>query len=446
MSTNAEARKARRLGGGILLALAAAVAWRATRTGARAPLGIEAAPPEGAEAMARELATILRDPRGALGSVEVASERLVVGGRVRLDVQAFPSEGGAATAHFHVLAKAPTAEQRSIAGFDACVVGTGLDRASQIQSAADSYASLAFPVVWSSVKGEPLLTATAFHGTEVWGVHGYRGFLGPPGARGLDDLDRAFQAPMFERLPRLPADGHPHLLKVILHARDDGWHRTVELDGHDALVKDERWDGAPVPTTPAMIVRFAIIERADTLANEGARADAIQRLSAKPSWLYPATDCPADVMPQAFSEHTFSDQSCRGGRLLDCARGCEAGSTTACYEAAQELHRDKHPSSEPLFLRSCRLGYASACTNAAAGRLLGKPADDCSFRTFTQVCERAGDPWACTMTGAVMLHGERGRRDVARARAALGKSCTLGQDDPACVAAQKLLGELDGGL
>jgi TPR repeat protein len=97
---------------------------------------------------------------------------------------------------------------------------------------------------------------------------------------------------------------------------------------------------------------------------------------------------------------------------------------------------------QALFLRSCRLGYASGCTNAAAGRLQGGPMDQCSLRTFQQICDRAGDPWACTMLGSALERGEATSRDPARARAALAKACHADQEDSACQAAKAILSRL----
>ena len=59
--------------------------------------------------------------------------------------------------------------------------------------------------------------------------------------------------------------------------------------------------------------------------------------------------------------------------------------------------------------------------------------------------ERAADPWACTMLGGALIRGAIRERDPERARKVLAQSCHLGADDPACVAANRLLKELDPG-
>jgi hypothetical protein len=98
---------------------------------------------------------------------------------------------------------------------------------------------------------------------------------------------------------------------------------------------------------------------------------------------------------------------------------------------------------ESLFVRACRLGNPSACTNAAAARTrLFNAFDKCSVQTFRQVCERAGDPWACTMTANELSKGHQAR-DRARIRDLADAGCRYGPSDPACRAAMDLLESVD---
>jgi TPR repeat protein len=104
--------------------------------------------------------------------------------------------------------------------------------------------------------------------------------------------------------------------------------------------------------------------------------------------------------------------------------------------------KPESPSVLSLFLRACRLGDSSACTNAAAGR---KSMDECSVRTFERTCEQTGDAWGCAMLGLALAKGEGIARDVERARTVLRKACEKAQDDPACAAATRLLGQIAAG-
>jgi hypothetical protein len=133
-----------------------------------------------------------------------------------------------------------------------------------------------------------------------------------------------------------------------------------------------------------------------------------------------------------------------------CLKKCEARDSTACYALALDVQarQEKPELSEALFLHACRLGVASGCTNRAAGMLHFEPdragTKECAARTFEMTCDR-GDPWGCTMFGLSLMTGQGVDVDIERALAVLPGGCAEGSEDPACVAAQELIRQIQAG-
>jgi len=159
-----------------------------------------------------------------------------------------------------------------------------------------------------------------------------------------------------------------------------------------------------------------------------------------PGWLPALDKCPADAMPAQETRVYFSTKTCAAAPEA-CLRSCQTGDANDCFAAALVLQEIRHtPVSEALFLRACALGIVSGCTNRAAGmeRTEGQA---CAIRTFQKGCDR-DDPWACTMIGFHLIRGIGIAKDRERARQALSKSCRLGDDDPACENAKRLMNEI----
>jgi hypothetical protein len=141
--------------------------------------------------------------------------------------------------------------------------------------------------------------------------------------------------------------------------------------------------------------------------------------------LFPADDCPVDVAPERVELVKYLSEGCAPD-IRTCMKACKGGDANACYAAAlrtQELK--KSPArSEALFLRACRLGIVSGCTNRAAGILLEPESPvraRCAARTFERMC-----------------------RDVDRALRVLPTACLANEKDPACTAARELIEKIDG--
>jgi hypothetical protein len=394
---------------------------------------------------ARAIAKSLLERVDTVGPVEVSGAELrLFKGMLRLAVSEVRDGGnGAAMDHFHVLttmADAPTAS------LDACILGRGDSPEQRLGSVAAAFVGVAFPPLVSRFKGEPVLGARPFWGDEPWGVPGMSGYVGAVLTRGSVDQAQFMDAPLFSDVPDLPRDGRIHLIKTIAYSKDGFWLRTVELDGQATRVADQPFAPLAPAAKPGMIVRYAVFDNLATPAVAAGRDQALERLKAREAWLFPAGDCPADLLPAAFPAFSFSSTGCRGERLLDCLLKCQHGAASFCYAAAQEIQPTAldPAAAQALFLRSCRLGYASGCTNAAAGRLQeGRPMDPCSLRTFQEVCARASDPWACAMLGGALVQGQATSRDPDRARTVLAKACAVDQDDSACQAAKAILSGLE---
>ncbi len=159
-------------------------------------------------------------------------------------------------------------------------------------------------------------------------------------------------------------------------------------------------------------------------------------------------ECPADAFPGVAQMLGYRPGECAPD-LEPCLDRCQSNDAHACYAAALRVQEMNAPVdySEALFSRACSLGGASACTNRAAGIIAHPPNDSvpwsCVNRTFEAMC-RQDDPWACTMWGSSLVRGLGMAPDIARAREVLPKGCRLSEDDPACMAARKLLAETNG--
>ncbi|MGK7929654.1 MAG: sel1 repeat family protein [Spirulina sp.] len=186
-------------------------------------------------------------------------------------------------------------------------------------------------------------------------------------------------------------------------------------------------------------------DRVSSVSGSGDEVFAVvQQLSDQPPWLFPISECPGDVMPASESRIQHSAKDC-ALNPEDCLQSCIAENGSACYGLALLFQERKIESqySEALFLRACKLGIASGCTNRAAGMLnLERENNDsaalsCIARTFEKTCDRK-DPWGCTMYGFVLSQGIGCDRDIEKALEVLPLACERDSRDPACQHARSL--------
>jgi TPR repeat protein len=168
----------------------------------------------------------------------------------------------------------------------------------------------------------------------------------------------------------------------------------------------------------------------------------------KPKWLFTEDICPLEIFPKAVDENFYPFEAC--AKYADvCLDKCKSNDGAACYSLAVSIQGIKGPmqdSPEFLFLRACRLGVMSGCTNRAAGIFARREADEksvtCAVNTFEKTCEK-NDPWGCTMFGFMLYQGKGRAKDSEKALQVLSKSCKkYGDEDEACQRAKDLIEEI----
>lgn len=177
---------------------------------------------------------------------------------------------------------------------------------------------------------------------------------------------------------------------------------------------------------------------------EAQTQEVLTALGAKPAWLFTGDACPADVMPEAETEIAYMGEGCADDPD-ECLRKCEAEDGTACYALAlllEEKHGLGKPEILPLYLRACRFGIASGCTNYAASKTNFEKMDEattaCTLNSFERTCAR-DDAWGCNMYGQFLALGLGREKDEAKALETFQKVCNItGADSEACVEAREL--------
>ena len=171
-------------------------------------------------------------------------------------------------------------------------------------------------------------------------------------------------------------------------------------------------------------------------------SDIIHKIRTSQLWQQQKDLCPADISPQRVSrDNAAKIDSKLPETLAYHFRKCtENNKASSCYNLAlglQKLNYD--PDAEVVFQQACRLGYASGCTNRAAGMLSQQRNQaepdaqkmQCVARSFAKSCNWK-DPWGCTMYSQSLLFGEGVAQDSKKALAVLKDSCLYGEDHPAC--------------
>jgi hypothetical protein len=168
----------------------------------------------------------------------------------------------------------------------------------------------------------------------------------------------------------------------------------------------------------------------------------VAALQQHPPWLFPAGECPADVAAPRERGIAYLADRCAPDAQA-CLGDCQRGDGNACYALALLLEglNVGQPEQAALFLRGCRFGIVSGCTNRAAYIVrVERPDRDrlgCAARTFRMTCERS-DPWGCTMLGELLSEGHGVPQDLEEALRVLRRGCTDGGDGPSCKRAKEL--------
>lgn len=150
--------------------------------------------------------------------------------------------------------------------------------------------------------------------------------------------------------------------------------------------------------------------------------------------------CPAEVVPARDIDFDDKTNFCSENSQF-CVQKCFKGSANHCFGLANYLNssNDNDNHSRQLFTKSCQLGIASGCTNAAAGIKHHNSSDDavCYAQTFKKTCE-ANDAWGCTMYAFSLVYGDGVEKNNELALEALTGSCRFGDTDPACSTGKSL--------
>lgn len=185
-------------------------------------------------------------------------------------------------------------------------------------------------------------------------------------------------------------------------------------------------------------VRTSVEENAASISTTAV----VNSLKNEPDWLFPFTECPVKVISRVESRVYHLAENCTTNPEK-CLEDCRNNNGSACYGLALLLQEQEVETKyyQALFLRSCKLGITSGCTNRAAGMLhLEENSDsdfECIAETFAKTCDRE-DPWGCTMRGLVLFQGIGCDRNIEAALEILPKACEKNLDDPACQYAQSL--------
>jgi len=177
---------------------------------------------------------------------------------------------------------------------------------------------------------------------------------------------------------------------------------------------------------------------------ESQTQNVINALQQKPEWLFTGEACPGDVMPEFETEIKFLTEGC-ADNPDECLKKCETGDGNACYSLAlllEEKHGLQQKETPPLYLRSCKLGIVSGCTNYAASKTnfdsMDAPTTACVANSFEKACAK-DDAWGCNMYGQLLYLGLGRKQDTNKALETLQKACNVTDAaDAACAEAREL--------
>lgn len=174
----------------------------------------------------------------------------------------------------------------------------------------------------------------------------------------------------------------------------------------------------------------------------------VNKVRANQQWQLQKDQCPADISPQQVSRDNATNIDAGlpetvASHYLQCARHDNA---SACYNLATGLEKLNYwLDAQTVYQQACRLGYASGCTNRAAGMLqeqIKQPQRNaqkmqCIARSFAKSCNWR-DPWGCSMYSQLLASGQGVKQDRKKALVVLKDSCRYGEVDPACQTAHEI--------
>jgi hypothetical protein len=178
---------------------------------------------------------------------------------LRAEVHSDPSHHPS-IAHCHLVARIGRTSFSD--PLDCCVLGIDADRRRGLAKAGQNWVTIAGSAIFSLLHAKPVMGAVHFDGNDPWGVPGCHGFVGPAfgyGMRSEPDFTPFLNAGVFDYAAAMAPPGIVHIAKAILEARgDQGWSRTLEIDGHLARFEEKNWS-REIPAPPAGVAsQFAV--------------------------------------------------------------------------------------------------------------------------------------------------------------------------------------------
>jgi len=169
-------------------------------------------------------------------------------------------------AHCHVTARIVGSRGGS-EPLDACVIGVASQRESALAKAGEKWVSNVSCCFFSLLHAKPVMQAAHFGGKDPWGVPDCHGFAGPLTGMFFEKAEAigSLQGEgVFDCAAALAPPGIVHLAKVVLDAQGEkGWKRTVEIDGHEAVYEEERWNTKVAAPGRGIVTQYAMFHFAD---------------------------------------------------------------------------------------------------------------------------------------------------------------------------------------
>ena len=193
-------------------------------------------------------------------------------GRVSLRAEVSDEKMALAGVHAHVFT---TLHEHEGEVLDACLIGFGEKRDKALAEAAMVWLMGVAGPIKSFLDGTPVCMtcqagvaggdASKGYVQGDYGLPGLRAYVGPAISRGFknekahsvgDDTDPWFRFAAESAAPR-----RVHLAKaIVMFSLEDGWHRELEIDGHEVSYKNLDWPGDKETSAFGYITRFAVFE------------------------------------------------------------------------------------------------------------------------------------------------------------------------------------------
>lgn len=277
----------------------------------------------------------------------------------RVTLRAELGDAGAAAAngavHAHVLA---TLHEHDDEVLDACLFGFGADREAAMGQAAVVWITGVAGPIRSFLDDRPVCMtcqagveggdASLGYSRGDYGLApGLRAYVGPSIWRGFNDgrvPDRLDDTkPWFRYAAESAAPRRVHLAKATVVSKGkDGWHRELEIDGHDVAYHDPDWPAGVRGPDFGYLTRFAVFEFPRNSAEIARRAE-LERTIRHFAENYPRYDSVDRLMQEMVGQ----------GFDPDLVHETESISTIAFGRALFEPHGVKYP---PTVIRARRDG------------------------------------------------------------------------------------------